>query len=173
MQCRCERRGQLEIGLFQNRRMCWRLRVCVSYGIKSETSRQPLCIGGVPRHRVARRPLCKSGRWVLCEGTVDRFEGSVGPRTLKPARSSSEIRLDRGKMDAWCELLVGEEKWVSLRKESSGKEEETRTQKPFVATLRVNESRPAELGQQPEASPAWGAATLTAKRRQGVLMPCD
>ena len=29
------------------------------------------------------------------------------------------------------------------------------TRKPFIATLRVNESRPAKLGQQPEASLAW------------------
>ena len=62
--------------------------------------------------------------------------------------------------------------WVSLRQESSRKEEVTRTQKPFVATLRVNESRPAELGQRPEASFAWGGATLTAKRKQRVPMPC-
>ena len=40
-------------------------------------------------------------------------------------------------------------------------------------TLRVNESRPAELGQQPEASLAWRGVTLTAKRRQRVPMPCD
>ena len=63
-------------------------------------------------------------------------------------------------------------RWVSLRQESSRKEEVTRTQKPFIATLRVNESRPAKLGQQPEASLAWGGATLTAKRRQRVPMPC-
>src|ERR1700691_3688158 len=56
-------------------------------------------------------------------------------------------------------------------RKSSRKEEVTRTQKPFVATLRVNESRPAELGQQPEASLAWGGVTLTAKRRQRVPMP--
>jgi hypothetical protein len=62
--------------------------------------------------------------------------------------------------------------WVSLRQESSRKEEVTRTQKPFVATLRVNESRPAELGQQPEASLAWGGVTLTAKRRPRVPTPC-
>ena len=66
---------------------------------------------------------------------------------------------------SWAQL-------VSLRQESSRKEEVTRTQKPFVATLRVNESRPAELGQQPEASLAWGGVTLTAKRRQRVPMPC-
>ncbi len=56
---------------------------------------------------------------------------------------------------------------------SSRKEDVTRTQKPFIATLRVNESRPAELGQQPEANLAWGGVTLTAKRRQRVLMPCS
>ena len=35
-----------------------------------------------------------------------------------------------------------------------------------------NQSRPAEPGQQPEASLAWGGATLTAKRKQRVPMPC-
>ena len=49
-------------------------------------------------------------------------------------------------------------------RKSSRKEEVTRTQKPFVATLRVNESRQLELGQRSEASLAWGGATLTAKR---------
>ncbi len=33
-----------------------------------------------------------------------------------------------------------------------------------MATLRVNESRPAELSQQPEASLAWWRVTSTAKR---------
>ena len=42
-----------------------------------------------------------------------------------------------------------------------------------MATLRVNETRPAEPSQQPEASLAWWRATSTAKRRQRVLMPCD
>jgi len=41
------------------------------------------------------------------------------------------------------------EKWASVRQESS-REEEARTQKPLIATLRVNESRPAELGEQLE-----------------------
>src|SRR4051812_48598777 len=43
----------------------------------------------------------------------------------------------------------------------------------FHATLRVIEFRPAELGQRPEASLAWGKETSTAKRRQRVPMPCD
>jgi hypothetical protein len=51
-------------------------------------------------------------------------------------------------MDAWCELLVEYGEWVSLRQESSGKEEETQTQRPFLAALRVHEPHPAELGQQ-------------------------
>ena len=42
-----------------------------------------------------------------------------------------------------------------------------------MATLRVNESRPAEPSQQPEASLAWWRVTSTAKRRQRVPMPCD
>ncbi len=37
----------------------------------------------------------------------------------------------------------------------------------------LHESRPAELGQQPEASLAWGEVTPTAKRRQRVSRPCD
>src|SRR5271157_3004174 len=43
---------------------------------------------------------------------------------------------------------------VSLRQVSFGKEEETRTLKPFAETLRV-QSRLAKLDQQPEASLAW------------------
>jgi len=42
-----------------------------------------------------------------------------------------------------------------------------------MATLRVNESRPAEPSQQPEASLARWRVTATAKRRQRVPMPCD
>ena len=85
-----------------------------------------------------------------------------GPRPPRVAESGSP-----------APLLRPSNLWVSLRQESSRKEEETRTRKPFIATLRVNESRPAELGQQPEASLAWGGVTLTAKRRQRVPMPCD
>jgi hypothetical protein len=36
-----------------------------------------------------------------------------------------------------------------------------------------NQARPVEPGQQPEASLAWGEATLTAKRRQRVQTLCD
>jgi hypothetical protein len=36
-----------------------------------------------------------------------------------------------------------------------------------------NQSRPAEPGQQPEASLAWGRATVTAKRRQRDQTLCD
>src|SRR6185437_10255222 len=36
-----------------------------------------------------------------------------------------------------------------------------------------NQPRPAEPGQQPEASLAWGEATLTAKRRQRDQTLCD
>ena len=35
-----------------------------------------------------------------------------------------------------------------------------------------NQSHPGELGQQPEASLAWGPAMVTAKRRQRVPRPC-
>ena len=89
-------------------------------------------------------------------------------------KSSCRVTYPRKKLVARRAFgrLVSLEAWVSLRQESSRKEEVTRTQKPFVATLRVNESRPAELGQQPEASFAWGGGTLTAKRKQRVPMPC-
>src|SRR5208337_545807 len=36
-----------------------------------------------------------------------------------------------------------------------------------------NQPRPAEPGQQPEASLAWGRATVTAKRRQRDQTLCD
>jgi hypothetical protein len=36
-----------------------------------------------------------------------------------------------------------------------------------------NQSRPAEPGQQPEASLAWGRVTVTAKRRQRDQTLCD
>ncbi len=45
--------------------------------------------------------------------------------------------------------------------------------KPFVATLRGTNPRPATLGQQPEASFASCAATHRAKRKQPVPRPCD
>src|SRR5262249_27635994 len=61
----------------------------------------------------------------------------------------------------------------SLRQASSGKEEETRTRKPFIVTLRVsNPARPG-LAKQPEASLAWSGVILTAKRRQPVPRLCD
>ena len=51
---------------------------------------------------------------------------------------------------------------ASGKLEKGGRDSNSET---FHATLRVNESRPAELGQQPEASLAWGRATVAAKRR--------
>jgi hypothetical protein len=38
--------------------------------------------------------------------------------------------------------------------------------KPFVGNPAGNQSRPAESGQQPEASLAWGRATVTANRSE-------
>ncbi len=62
---------------------------------------------------------------------------------------------------------ASESPWVSLRQESSRKEEVPRTQKPFVATLRVNESRPAELGPAAGSEFCVGRGRpLTAKRKQ-------
>jgi hypothetical protein len=62
---------------------------------------------------------------------------------------------------------------LTLRQEAQERRKRLETQKPFIGTLRVNESRPAELGRQPEASLAWGGVILTAKRRQRVPRPCD
>jgi hypothetical protein len=57
--------------------------------------------------------------------------------------------------------LIGVIASGKLEKGGRGSNSET-----FHATLRVNESRPAELGQRPEASLAWGRATVTAKRSE-------
>src|SRR4051794_5072998 len=62
---------------------------------------------------------------------------------------------------------------ATLRQEAWERRTRLETLKPFTGTLWVNESHPAELGQQPEASLAWGQATATAKRRQRVPRPCD
>ena len=66
-----------------------------------------------------------------------------------------------------------ERKALTLRQEAQERRKRLETRKPFIGTLRVNESRPATLGQQPEASLAWGGVILTAKRRQRVPRPCD
>ncbi len=89
---------------------------------------------------------------------LDRIPGCQTPTVWRGVARHPPF----GEGNSNCRQSLGV--WVSLRQESSRKEEVTRTQKPFVATLRVNQSRPAELGQQPEASLAWGGVTLTAKR---------
>src|SRR5271165_67544 len=61
---------------------------------------------------------------------------------------------------ARCQFVFSREKRTDIAPRNLGKEDETRTQKPFIGTLRVNESRPVEPGQQPEASLAWGERRL-------------
>ena len=100
----------------------------------------------------------------------------------------SETHLPEASATGLCVLRNDPRPWICTEQASHGrivtkggclcvrKARERRkcleTQKPFIATLRVNESRPAEPGRQPEASLAWGGVTLTAKRRQRVSMPC-
>ena len=121
-------------------------------------------------------------------GTLARSGGSLSFGRVSPLSVAAELALapirGSGTSLATCQgLLVSvhfsepsdtyRKNELTLREESSGKEEETRTQKPFIGTLRVNESRPAKPSQQPEASLAWGKVTSTAKRRQRVPRPCD
>ena len=70
-------------------------------------------------------------------------------------------------------LPVFEKKNRHCARKAQERRKRLEARKPFVGTLRVNESRPAEPGRQPEASLAWGGVTLTAKRRQRVPRPCD
>ena len=90
------------------------------------------------------------------------------PQFLGPA--DSVLALIGGSSNA---DFRGGENRLTLRKKLGQRRKRLETQKPCTGTLRVNESRPAELGQQPEASLAWGEATLTAKCRQRVPRPCD
>jgi hypothetical protein len=46
------------------------------------------------------------------------------------------------------------------------------TFKTFHWSLVGKQTYPVELGQQPEASLAWGFVRIPAKRRQPVLKPC-
>ncbi len=62
---------------------------------------------------------------------------------------------------------------MSLRQEKLGKGERASNSETFRRNPAGSQSRLAELGQQPEASLAWGGATLTAKRRQPGQRPCD
>jgi len=62
---------------------------------------------------------------------------------------------------------------LAPRKLGKGEEDvKDDTFKTFHWSLVGTQSHPAELGQQPEASLAWGSAMITAKRRQPVPKPC-
>ena len=56
---------------------------------------------------------------------------------------------------------------------SLGKEDETRTQKPFIGTLRVTNPARQSLASSRKRVLRGGGATLPAKRRQPVPRPCD
>ena len=88
-----------------------------------------------------------------------RRSGSRMPMIASPARSaiavanqtperaaSGWLRKMRAAASVRPRSVPAKVGCLCVRK-SSRKEEVTRTQKPFIATLRVNESRPAELGQ--------------------------
>jgi hypothetical protein len=68
-------------------------------------------------------------------------------------------------------VAPGEWNRLESRQESLGKGEETRTQKPFIGTLRVNESRPAERASSRKRVLRGTGVTRAAKRRQRVLKP--
>jgi hypothetical protein len=102
-----------------------------------------------------------------------RFPG-VGPMSVRSSFDQNTIDVHFSfSENNWCHSLTGNWCQISfslrqvigviasgkLEKGGRGSNSET-----FHATLRVNESRPAELGQQPEASLAWGRASVTAKR---------
>jgi hypothetical protein len=65
------------------------------------------------------------------------------------------------------------EKEATLRQEAWERRTRLETLKPFIGTLRVNESRPAELAGSRKRVLRGGGVTLPAKRRQRVSRPCD
>jgi hypothetical protein len=94
-----------------------------------------------------------------------RVDREPTPSPSQPPRGSKQIVIPMTRPQY-------DEIWHCARK-AQERRMRLETRKPFIGTLRVNESRPAEPGRQPEASLAWGGATLTAKRRQRVPRPCD
>ena len=100
--------------------------------------------------------------------------GSAYPAACRERLKDSRAVTDRFHVaKKFNEAVDALGKKLTLRRKAQERRTRLETRKPFIGTLRVNESRPAEPGQQPEASLAWGGATLTAKRRQRVPRPCD
>jgi hypothetical protein len=62
--------------------------------------------------------------------------------------------------------------WTDIAPRSSGKENHLKCE-TFHRNPAGNQSRPAELGQQPAASLAWRRVTVAAKRRQRDQTLCD
>ncbi len=87
---------------------------------------------------------------------VDTFEQPV----QRPTERAEADRWYSGKKKRHCAKKLGK----------GGRDSNSETFRWNPAGI---QSRPAELGQQPEASLARGGATLTAKRRQPVPRPCD
>src|SRR5262245_6772167 len=85
-----------------------------------------------------------------------RFQGELAE--FRRPRVVQEVAVLRGQSLEFFLTLSG-------KLEKGGRDSNAET---FPATQRVNESRPAEPSQQPEARLAWGEATPTAKRRQRV-----
>jgi hypothetical protein len=61
---------------------------------------------------------------------------------------------------------------TDLAPRNSGKENHLKCE-TFHRNPAGNQPRPVEPGQQPEASLAWGRATVTTKRRQRDQTLCD
>ena len=68
----------------------------------------------------------------------------------------------------WCQATLK----LTLRQEARERRIISKCE-TFHRNPAGNQSRPAEPGQQPEASLAWGRATVTAKRRQRDQTLCD
>ena len=91
-------------------------------------------------------------------------------RSLPSARCTLSMASTTG--SAICSICYFVLFSVSLRRKARERRKRLELRNLSSQPCGLNESRPAELGQQPEASLAWGGVTLTAKRRQRVPMPC-
>ncbi len=127
------------------------------------TSRHPLRTGDVTGRQVARQPLCKSGRWVSCEVTIERSEGAVGPSTPKQARSVNEIPPDGREKDARCKLLVERANWVCDDAPHSG------SRLWFLRGMPENTSYPASWNPRPGRA----GENVSARNLLGSRLPAD
>ena len=105
-----------------------------------------------------------------------------------PIRGRNVNVVATGHLAEWCSrhgrrliftstdmVFDGSKSWWNesdIAPRSSG-EEDSLSLETFRRNPADTQSRPVEPGRQPEASLAWGGATLTAKRGQQDQKPCD